>query len=333
MLGSMMKKNESDKNRIFPIRSQLLLNSMNGKHATAVGIVYELDEDIDSKCMESAYLTAMKRFPYFNVKPKIENGSLYREWVEEPLPLQHDTEDYLINEADNLGYLYRVSVNGRKLSVQFFHGLADAAGIQNLVKLMLSFYYAQKGEAVSGVKDLFDLNEPVAYSEYMDPLDLEVFKDIEGMPFNQGEFFRLPEKNEKTLVTHSFSCDGESLMKYVKSIDGTPNVITAVLLSECIAKMYPESANKKIRSAIAVNGKNFFGPERNHTPFLSVSFFDFDEKRLHMNRETLHTCVRGTIFKDCFGDILISKFSGGKKLGEMFSMMPSPEAKNNWQTV
>ncbi|MDO4487645.1 MAG: hypothetical protein Q4B67_00945 [Eubacteriales bacterium] len=306
----------------FTLSSLLYIYKMNGKHASGAGVFYELDEPVDFQIMEKAYLKAIRRFPYYMVKMGTNDEKIYRIWVDEPNPLRQDPVDYLINEKDNDGYLYRLSVNGNTVSFQFFHGISDGISLNNFMKLLFKLYFEEKGEEVSMVTR-FDIGQEVSEREYCDPLDEPAVCEVTPGSHERGTFYLLPEENNRDFRIFYFDCDAAKLMDIVRTSDGSPNTYMAILLAESIAEVHPERDIEKIRVGITIDGKHFIGLSENHNPMLGISCFDYDKRAFSMDRTRLNTCVRGRLILDCDDVNIIPQIASPRKYLDYLKMMPT----------
>lgn len=116
---------------------------------------------------------AMRLFPEFAVRPVIRNNKLEMTpndsplvFCEEPGPVK------FYGSADTNGYMLYFVCEGRKLSVYFNHGFADAVGMTAYLSSVLTLYAAYIGKAVTDEAFLAGVRTPGNARPNPDPGDM-----------------------------------------------------------------------------------------------------------------------------------------------------------------
>lgn len=118
----------------------------------------KLSEDVDPNFLRVAVNTALERYPYFRVELK---HGLFRHYLDENTraPLIEEDDGVLLkilNFRKNRYFLFRVTYFGKRVFLDFFHGLSDANGAIDFLKTILYYYFKTKNDPIprEGIKTL-----------------------------------------------------------------------------------------------------------------------------------------------------------------------------------
>lgn len=174
-----------------------------------------LKEDVNPDYLKVAVNTALTRYPYFKVELK---AGLFRHYLEENVrtPLVEEDDGVLLkilNFRHNRYYLFRVTYHGKRIFIDFFHGLCDGNGGLEFLKTVL-YYYFKTADTPIPRENVITLSRPIADGETEDSFK-KYYKKINLINGTKkmagGYAFRAPGKQ--------FTYDGFGLIQAEVSTD------------------------------------------------------------------------------------------------------------------
>ena len=108
----------------------------------------KLNSEIDENALKEAVNCALTRFPYF--KSELKRG-FFRPYLDEnkrpPIVKQDDGVLLkILNFNKNNKYLFRTTFFGKRIFMDFFHGLCDGTGALEFFKSVIYYYFKTLGE-------------------------------------------------------------------------------------------------------------------------------------------------------------------------------------------
>lgn len=269
------------------------------EHPGIAGAVVVLKEDIDEMILQKAVERLRDRFPYFYVRPAIEDGDLTA--VPNPLPVtvRNSREPTLLMSKEVNYHMLALRYEGAAFTLEISHLLTDGAGLIPYLKSILYCYLSMKTGKKFDPEGFKLPGQPIPETEIGDPfpgLDLKSAK-----PFYKKksirEFYRFKKNNKDgkdIKKTFFLKIPEEGLMQVCKENDGTPNVLLSVLLARAIRRIDPES-QKTILGAIAINHKALLGNYDNYRLFADTANIDFRKQYASDDLTRMCTIVRGQL--------------------------------------
>lgn len=128
-----------------------------------------LKKEINGESLKFAVEKALRRYPYYKVELK---PGLFRHYFEENFrtPLVEEDDGVLLkilNFRHNRYYLFRVTYYGKRVFIDFFHGLCDGNGGIEFLKTVLYYYFEAEGKAIPS-DYVVTLDTPVSEGETED---------------------------------------------------------------------------------------------------------------------------------------------------------------------
>lgn len=308
--------------------NQLYYYSLVNDTSNFVTINVELDEKIDDGCMEKAIKRAAKRFPYFQMKLVEQQDRIMFEQNLQEVKLYKYEEGRPFCFADNNDYLYRFSTENQMLYLGFTHGIADAGSAMAYIKTVLYEYYKEIGEKITAPKDLYSIDSEVCDEETVNPYD-RVPSDLKPHKSEKVVFYQLPEKQKQKngYRIFKFAIKAEQLMKLAKENDGSPNSLTALILSKAIRNVHEDIGDEKIGISVAVNAKPILNVPKSAYPCLHTAICEFDNKFDNMDITKQNTIIRGRIILQSDEMVIVPKLAGMVALDKYFLQIPDKETK------
>lgn len=230
-------------------------------------------DPIEETILRQALALTVQRYPYYKVCC-VSDGREYRlEPNERPFELYHTSEPLVLGSEAVNRYLWAVSYQGDTLWLNFFHGLGDGAAAMQVLRT-LTYYYCRDRYDKNLSPDGVRVGEVIPPAEMENPYEEMMRQRAEEQnissekcaqaveakaaetkavppprPFNLFEDSRL---HVAAPVNHKMRIRQKDMMQYCREQDGTPGVVTALLLSRAIAAVSPGNS-QPIVTGIAIN--------------------------------------------------------------------------------
>ena len=269
-------------------------------------------DPIEETVLRQALALTVRRYPYYMVHC-ISDGREY--WLvpnERPFELHHTSEPLVMGSEAVGRYLWAVSYQGDTLWLNIFHGLADGSAAMQVLRT-LAYYYCRdrydKNLDSGGIR----VGEVIPPAEMENPYEEMMIQwkaDQEGrdapkksaeasgkgadsapQPLNLFEDSRL---HITAPVNHQLRIRQQDLMQYCREQDGTPGVVTSLLLARAIDAVNPGNT-RPIVTGMAMNLRPALeAPDYMGSP-IGMAYLSYDGKLKEMSFTTQATGYRGRL--------------------------------------
>lgn len=254
-----------------------------GQNTSSFSSVYRvsitLKEKVNPKLLEKALELTLPRFPSFDVRMK--NGFFWHYLEKNPNgapPVLPDIANpcLRIKWKENNGYLFRVFYYEKRISVEFYHALADGYGASRFFMTLIAVYLRQTGLDIPHGESVLDINEKPHKTEHEDSYLKNVnskakAKRIEKFAYNfKGK--RLPKHFFNVTTGYiPVAAIKEKAAEYGVTVT---EYIAAVLLWVMynLQKEEKRIKEKPVGVQIPVNVRKFFGSETLRNFMLCYAF-------------------------------------------------------------
>lgn len=137
-----------------------------GQNTSSFSSVYRisvtLKEKVDPQKLEKALELTLPRFPGFDVR--MRNGFFWHYLEKNPNgapPVMPDIANpcLRVKWKENRGYLFRVFYYEKRISVEFYHAIADGYGASRFFMTLVAVYLRQTGLDIPNGESVLDINE------------------------------------------------------------------------------------------------------------------------------------------------------------------------------
>lgn len=250
-------------------------------------------DKINEAALRQALALTVQRYPYYMVRC-ISDGREY--WLEPnnlPFELHHTAEPLALGSEAVNHYLWAVSYQDDCLWLNIFHGLADATASMHVLRT-LAYYYCRdqydKALALDGIR----VGEVIPLSETENPFETMMGQlaveegaapqkspeasgataAAQPQPFSLFEDSRL---HITALVNHKLRIKQKDMMQYCREQDGTPGVVTSLLLARAIDAVNPGNT-RPIVTGMAMNLRPALeAPDYMGSP-VGIAYLSYDGK-------------------------------------------------------
>ena len=260
-----------------------------------MGITAVLTEPIDGDILREAAEILRERFPYFYVRAKAEDNDITVVPNSLPLTVRNTWEPINIASKEANYHLAALKYEGKRVTLELSHVISDGAGMLPYFKSLMYVYLSRKTGVAFPAEGFRLPGSVMPESETGDPF-AGVDTDSAEKPLYQKapteDFYRIYPEGENRVFY--LRMPENTVMKYCKDNDGSPNVIIAVLLARAIRRADPES-EKTVSVSIAIDHKAMLGNHDNYRMFANAYEVDFPKKRENEDILKMCTMTRGQL--------------------------------------
>ena len=288
-----------------------------------------LNEEIDTKKLQTAISMILTRFPYYRVS--IKKGFFWGKLVTNPaIPeIQTDSKypcQYIPFGINRL--LYKIIVDKSKISIEYHHCLTDGLGGLVFLNSLIAEYYRIKGLSIEGWKDILLTKDKIDLLEYEDAYDRYKKKKIKVREKNFiRRNFYIPNKVEPPGIFHlrkeivSLESIKQKSMEFNVSITALLGAIYYDSLIEIQEKIYQNKTEKlkPISIRIPINLRKIL-ISRTMRNFSSIVKLDLDPRKEKKSFGTTVKEIHNTLKNQIQKNIFIYKISRNIKIANMLIM-------------
>ena len=266
-----------------------------------------LTQQVDGKALESSANKAFTRFPYFSRKIRLDKaGGYVLEPNEKPISVIPEAEKTpALGSAEVNEHLFFISYGDRDIYFNFSHSICDGTGAMFWIKATLWQYLTDTtGETLdsTGIRIPGSPMEE-GETELPEPDDLPIDKPV-GM-YNGGNSY-MPLGDYLKYYLNPFAGDAvyfpmemdlNSVLKYAKANDGSPNSILAAIMFKAVCRLW--ESNKKvtqISAAIAKNYRDDIGCPNTYRNLVRILHAKYTKDMKDWSIEKLSTVTRGSMY-------------------------------------
>ena len=292
-------------------------------------------DPIEEKVLRQALALTVRRYPYYMVRCISDGREYWLEPNDRPFELYHTSEPLVMGSEAVGGYLWAVSYEGDTLWLNIFHGLADGSAAMQVLRT-LSYYYCRDRYDKNLDSDGIRLGEVIPAAEMENPYEeLMVQRAAEQaaapqksaqasaaeaapQPLNLFEDSRL---HISAPVNHKLRIQQKDLMQYCREQDGTPGVVTSLLLARAIDAVNPGNT-RPIVTGMAMNLRPALkAPDYMGSP-IGITYLSYDGKLKEKPFTTQATGYRGRLILASDPDCLRSVIKKSCGLYAMIDSLP-----------
>ena len=274
----------------------------NAPSNTNIRIALELTEDINGEILRAAVNEAIKRYPYFSVRIKIENGSYIL--VPNPLPIvvmETRIPSVPLGSEEVNYHLNYLDYADDTIFFNASHSITDGAGYLPFIKSVLYQYLIRAHNeplSAEGIRlpDSAFLPGEVDFpdSGSLPEVDERYVTKTAASYFPADDYIQAMKHPDcRNEGYYCISMKQREFMKYIHSNDGSPAAIIAVLLFKALAPLFPEADT--FSAGIASNFRNAVNCQNAYHSLSTALHVTYQRSFLDMPVDKLGTITRGMI--------------------------------------
>ncbi|MBQ8288405.1 MAG: hypothetical protein IJX76_06505 [Clostridia bacterium] len=237
------------------IRSgQSYLYQKNGMESEVFEITFH--KKVSGALLNQALMETVKRYPYINTKLVELDGDFYIIQNEMALTAKRTRELARLGHI-NCGYhLVDVTYFEKSVYISWHHALCDGKGIKPFVETLIYYYCKLKYRSRAGADGIRLADSPLLPGETTEPNLGSYSFDERKEPVNVSrDAYAIPEnviEEHETDYRYDVQVSAADFMRVCKENRATPAILTSLLVSEGIARLYPDF-DKLINANVAVD--------------------------------------------------------------------------------
>ncbi len=292
----------------------------------------ELDEAVDKDVLQEALKLTISRFPSFNVK--LMKGIFWYYYEENTAkPFVVEESDVILDKItfqNNKGFNFRVGYFNNRITVDFFHAIADGSGGMEFLKSLLYTYLNLRGDDVLSEQKVITVNTPIDGEEIEDSfLKYYKHKKMSELPIKDmkgAECYKIDgilyNNNGKGLIEANFEAKKLLDVCHERGCTVTEFLGGLLLYSIFMTKMQGKPTASEMQLFCPINLRKIF-PSRTLR-----NFSLFSRVNCSANRElTLDMCIddmKESLERDLDKEYLSNKISTTVRAEKLFIMRITP---------
>ncbi|MBQ8831023.1 MAG: hypothetical protein IJ017_05450 [Oscillospiraceae bacterium] len=241
--------------KLEKIRSgQSYLYQKNGMESEVFEITFH--KKISGSMLNQALTETVKRYPYLNTKLVELDGDFYIIQNEMHLTAKRTQTLARLGHISCGYHLVDVTYFGKSVYISWHHALCDGKGIKPFVETLIYYYCKLRYRSKADSNGIRLANSPLLPDETTEPNLGSYTFDESKEPVNVSrDAYQIPEniiEEHETDYRYDIQIPAAAFMKVCKETGATPVILTSLLVSRGIAKLYPDF-DKSINANIAVD--------------------------------------------------------------------------------
>ena len=291
--------------------------------------VCHMNDPVSRDDLQCAVETAMQRFPYYRTRAVIQNGSYVLVPNDAPIVVYEQPEPIAPGDERLNGYLVTFGCWGNDIFCDFFAGAAGGRGAMAAAQSALYYYCLYHYGDVSLCPGVMLAEDTPLDEEYADPYGYVHLPQQPVELLSAPDGFVLPEERVeagKPQMMYSITLPQEAFIRYTKANDGSPAVMTALLLCRAIDEVHPVR-EKPVSIFMPMDASAALGCRRNMQNCLSEVHLTYSDRVRALPLDRQATCFRGMVFLQADPDRLLEVFAKRKALYRRVMAAGDMEAK------
>lgn len=281
------------------------------RETTMIRLYIELKEPVRPDALRRAVALAMERYPYFTVELVPKQGDFLPELVYNPRPVLvregHDAPTLGSEETNR--HLLAFGYEEKTVIVDFSHGLADGAGLMEMVKTLLYYYVHEAAGQWLPADGIRTLETPITPEETTDPYwDLPPLESrFSPARPSAPDAFILAEDGLSggPAVLRRFRVGEDTFLRYSRDNDGSPATMFAVFIAKAIFRLHPD-LTRDVNIMLARNLRPGFGTPQAHHSLADSFLLCYPAKCRDWSVERLGGVSRGMVYLNTDRDALLT---------------------------
>ena len=286
---------------------------------------------IDGGILTDVVKKAQARYPYFCIRV-LRSGEDYEIVHNDlPIPVREGETPVVLGSEENNGHFLAVSYTENVIIFDIDHNLADSKGLMEWLKTVVYMYLTASLDITLPSDNIRLPGEDYLPGETEDP--------YEHMDLDSAEPF-VPEKGpvrsflpddrymqDKARSNYVFRVSVDDLMRFSRSLDGSPAAVLCYFAKEMIRKLFPDDSDKPIVTGIPHSFRDIACGEANYHSQTVVLHVIYGPRMDSMPVEQQLTCTRGAIILQSDPDNVRYMLKGHAEFAASLDDLPTVESR------
>lgn len=257
-----------------------------------------MKDSVDGSALEYAVREAIKRYPYFAVEVKEENGELVTVPNDRPIVVYKGEKAYPLGGEDVNYHVQALSYSGKEINFYVSHVITDGSGYFPYVKTVLYYYLCRRYDTALDPAGIRLADGTFYPDELGNPYPEEAMRDAVPLSKNRaGERFRLSDGGyvtDEVRTVYRFRVSEEEFQRFNYDNDGSPCSLISSLMTKAIWTVHPHET-RDIVSAVSFNMRPALGNAHSYRMVCSAIPLRYPNTLREAEISRLCTCARGTV--------------------------------------
>ena len=316
------------------MKQNILQNNFLYRPWEAIRFTVRLDRTLQGEILEPAVQLAATRYSYLCVQVRRSADRCEISANPRPVPVfRGKTPPVLGSEAANGQYL-SVGYEGDRLFFDVSHNLCDTKGLVPFVQTVLYLYLQRAADPALDAAGIRLPDQPLLKHETEDPY-ASVEVPAELTPFYTWKFSDsfVPDRRYAE-GSRRYTClvkvSAADYVRFFRTNDGSPVVLTSFFLKETIRRLFPERNGLPICLAIPHSLRQVLLGENNYHDQLMQVFLRYDERTDALPVLTQLTASRGSLILQMERDNALCHVRSSAAFSEEIDALQTPEEKRRY---
>ena len=240
-------------------------------------------DPIDTDVLEIAMEFTRRRYPQLSLGLTKTKNSVVERHIEAPFRLNPITQDFHMMGSDTNGHMIAFYVEGTMLLVDFFHAIADDAGMDRFIQTLLYTYLDLKGYDPRDAEGRITRCDGQFDADEGEDVGLQLLDEgAKERPGTQPKKAFKIKGRRRSLAepdyAYTLHVDLKEFKAFAKLNGVTPTVVISTLFSRVLYRHYSAAlmrSDNPITAEVAVNLRNHF-PSNTVRNFVGNAYLQYD---------------------------------------------------------
>ena len=262
----------------------------------------KMTEPINSNALRKAVDTAVKRYPYFSVKPVRKGEEYVLVYNDAPLTVTPNGKAIPLGGEESNWHLFAAAYDNDLIYLDTSHFLTDGNGLFPFIKTLLYCYlHILHPEEEFDTANIALPGSDIPADEADDhPFPEEIIKTMPLGSNKRPKDVFVPEDQPKGYESRDkwtsfrLKIKQKDMMRYASSVDGSPSTFIASVMYRAIADIHPET-KLPIVCGMQHQYRKALKKPFSHLCHVNIIPIVYQDKMRSKDIELLNTMARGTV--------------------------------------
>ena len=264
----------------------------------SIRLEHWMKSSMDEGCLRAAVDETMKRFPYFCIEVKEQDGALVTVPNPRPVVVYEGEHAPVFGSEEMNRHWIAVSYYGKRICLHATHVMADGGGLAPLQKTLIYHYLTRREGREFNTDGVRFPDTPFFADECAPPYDREALRGAKPLAKpNSAPIFRLPDGGVITddrPTVYRFRVAEKDVMRYSHGHDASPCALVASLMAKAVWAVHPEVTDDLVCD-VSYNMRGALGCPHNYRLLSSALSLRYPKRLQEASVERVCTCTRGMI--------------------------------------
>ena len=313
------------------MKQNILRNNFLYRPWEAIRFTVRLDREVREEILGPAVQLAASRYPYLCVQVNRDADRCEVGFNPRPIPVFRGRKAPVLGSEAANGQVLAVGYEDDRMYFDVAHNLCDTKGLVPFVKTVLYLYLRRAADPMLDPAGIRLPGQPLLEHEAEDPYEnLEIPADLTPLYTWKFSDSFVPDRRYAQ-GPRRYTClvrvAAEEYVRFFRTNDGSPVVLTSYFLKETIRRLFPERNGLPICLAVPHSLRSVLLGENNYHDQLMQVFLRYDERTDALPVLTQLTASRGSLILQTDRDNALCQVRRYAAFSAEIDALPTPEEK------